>query len=61
MEGNSVKQITLRISDKLYEETKKEADEIGSSYNSFLLTLIALGRKVYNCDEIILRKDQSAR
>ena len=56
MEENRIKQITLRISEEFYDETKKEADKIGSSYNSFLLMLMSLGMKIYNSDEIILRQ-----
>lgn len=56
MEENNIKQMTLRITERLFEETKKEADQIGSSHNSFLLTLIALGMKVYCSDEITLHQ-----
>ena len=55
-EENGIRQMTLRLSDRLYEETKMRADNIGSSHNSYLLMLISLGMKVYTSDEIILRK-----
>ena len=56
MEENRIRQMTLRISEEFYDETKKEADKIGSSYNSFLLMLMSLGMKIYSSDEIILRQ-----
>lgn len=49
----SVTERTLRIDNKLYKKVKKEADSIGSTYNSFLMVLISLGLKVYKSDVVI--------
>lgn len=52
----SVTERTLRIDNKLYKKVKKEADSIGSTYNSFLMVLISLGLKVYKSDVVICRE-----
>lgn len=46
---------TLRIEEGLYSQIKQEADRINSSYNSFLMVLIALGLKVYKSDVVICK------
>lgn len=51
-----LKQITFRISESLFERTKKEAESIGSSHNSFLLVMLQLGLKVYNGEYFSLAK-----
>lgn len=52
----SVRQMTLRISNNLFEETQQEADAIGSSQNSFICMMIKLGLKVYNGQVVIQQK-----
>ena len=51
-----IKQITVRISDDLFNEIKKEADQIGSSCNSLMMVLMKLGLKVYNGKVTIQQK-----
>lgn len=53
MDDIDVKQMTLRISKKLHEESKEAADKIGCSHNSFLALMINMGMKAYNGKYII--------
>ena len=41
-------QVTVRMPEDLYESIKAEAEQIGSSFNSFLMVLVSMGMKVYN-------------
>lgn len=49
----AIHQTTIRISEKLFQDSKKEADLIGSSHNSYIALMIKLGMKVYNSDTVI--------
>lgn len=52
-EQTTIRQFTLRITEDMYQDAKKEADEIGSSLNSYILLMIRLGIKAYRGKLII--------
>lgn len=49
-------QLTVRMAEELFQETKMEADKIGSSHNSYLMLMIKLGMKLYNSEITISPK-----
>ena len=51
-----IKQITVRIPEKFFDEIKEEADPIGSSCNSLMMVLMNLGLKVYKGDVVIQQR-----
>ena len=51
-----VHQLTMRMSEKLFQDSKMEADLIGSSHNSYMVLMMKLGMKVYNGTAIIQQK-----
>lgn len=44
-----MKVTTVRFPDEVYDAVQREAYEVGASINSYLMTLIHLGRKTMNC------------
>lgn len=47
-----MKTTQLRLSDEIAEYIKTEAEKINISQNSFTLTLISLGKKVWDSDVV---------
>lgn len=56
--SNDIKQLTIRLPENVFEDTKKEAEECGASHNSYLMMLIHLGRKVYNSNTVITLEEK---
>ena len=50
---NTMKQISLRLPEELYEELSKRGDKINCSTNSMIMFLIHLGLKIYDGDAVI--------
>lgn len=55
-EQTTIRQLTVRMTEGMFQETKEEADQIGSSHNSFIMMMIKLGLKTYNADVIIQKE-----
>lgn len=52
-EGESMKQITLRLPEKLYTVLSEKGEEINCSTNSMIMVLVHLGLKIYDGEAII--------
>ena len=53
-----MKVTTVRFPDEVYDAVQHEAYEVGASINSYLMTLIHLGRKTMNHAGMIENEDQ---
>lgn len=57
---NDIKQISFRLSEEVHEELTELANKSSVSLNSLILTLIHLGKKIYNGQAIISLSDDSS-